>query len=108
LSPVKYITHGNQTTGRNDIVRRRKLRKSVTTTNNGFVKCRVNVSCEVTIVLISSFIDFDFKNESKHEKGQSKKNIALANIRTENEAQRKAKFEREIISFSIKIYTNLY
>jgi len=62
----------------------------------------------MTIVLISSFIDFDFKIESKHEKCQSKKNIALANIRMENEAQRKANCEREMISFSIKIYTNLY
>jgi len=87
-------------------VRRRQLRKSVTTINNGFVKCRANLSCEV-IVLISSFVDFDFKVESSNEKRQSRKSIALPNIRIENEAQIKANVEREINSLSIKIYRKL-
>ncbi len=103
--PVKCISHGNQITGRNDTVRRRQLRKSVTQTNNGFVKCWVNVSCETIVLTSSSFVNFDFKLESIHAKRQSRKNIALPNISTENEAQIKANVEREMNPFEIKIYT---
>jgi hypothetical protein len=73
--------------------------------NNGFVKCRANVSCEV--IVLTSFVDFDFKVELINEKRQSRKTIALPNIRIENEAQIKANVEREINSLSIKIYRKL-
>jgi hypothetical protein len=66
--PVKYRTHGYQTTGRNDIVSSRQLRKSVITTNNGFVKCLAKVSCETVVLTPSSFV---FNAESIHEKRQS-------------------------------------
>lgn len=47
LNPVKCITHGNHTTGKNATVSRRQLRKHVTTTNIGLVKCRTRESSDV-------------------------------------------------------------
>ncbi len=89
--------------GRNDIVRSKKLRKSVTTTNNGLVKCRANVSLEA-MIFTSSLVDFDFKVEYNNGKRQSRKSRALPNIRIENEAQINDNVDRETNSFLIKIY----
>jgi hypothetical protein len=43
---VKCITHGNQTTGKNATVNKRQLRKRVTITKIGLVKCRAKESCD--------------------------------------------------------------
>lgn len=92
---VKCLSHGNQIIGRNDTVRIRQLRNNVTRTNNGFVKCRVNVSWDV-IVFTSLVCDCDFKIEGIYAKRQSRKRKALPNISIENEAQIIDKVGREM------------
>ena len=50
---VRCITHGNQTTGRNETVSKRQLRNNVITTNNGLVKCRARESCAGVITIFN-------------------------------------------------------
>ena len=85
------------------MVNSRQLRNSVTTMNKGLVKCRVNLSSEAIVFTSSCLIDFDFNVEGKGAKRQSRKSMALPSIRRENEAQMKAKVERETSCFSIRI-----
>jgi hypothetical protein len=101
---VKCIIHGNQTTGKNATVKRKQLRKSVTTTKSGFVKCRANVSCDGLISTPSSAIAVFLSDVSVHTKRQLRKSIALPSINIDKEAQINANVDSETQFFSIKIY----